>query len=170
MTPEQQRIEQIKDQLKEIATNVIRQTLLDIHEALDLLGHLLDAGLEASVAELHAACNSIDIYDLSGDKARERKYRNEHLSEQLSSLHTTVGIVICTLAAVRTNAQACNDAFKGCDEMDIEPALIQALINQPQCLDDEATEIAMQQEDSSATATLRRQLNRLLGEEDKADG
>lgn len=170
MTNEQRSIEYIKERMKGIATRGIRQTLFDIQSELNLLSHLLDAGLEASVAELHAACNSINIYAPDGDAARERKYRNEHLSEQLSSLHTTVGIVICTLAAVMNNAEACNDAFSSCHHTDIEPALIDALIHQPECLENEATEIAMQQDDSSAMATLRRQLGKLLKEEDQADG
>lgn len=166
MTPEQQHIDQIKERLKEVATRGIRQTLIDVQDELWLLDCLLSAGLEASVAEVYEACNCIDIYvsDPDGAKAREKKYKNEHLSEQLSSLHATIGVVICALASVRANADACNDGFKSCHHTDIEPALIAALIRQPQCLDDAAAELAMQQDDNSATATLRRQLNRLVTE------
>ena len=172
MTAEQQHIEHIKERMKGIATRGIRQTLFNIEDELNLLSHLLHAGLGASVAELEAACDCIDIYvsDPDGDKARERKRRNEYLGEQLSSLHTTVGIVICTLVAVRNNAQACNVAFKECHETDIEPALIDALIHQPECLDNEAAKVAVQLGDSSAMATLRRQLGNLLQEEGQADG
>jgi len=172
MTPEQQHIEHIKERMKDIATRGIRQTLLNIQDELNLLNHLLYAGLGASKAEHHAACDCIDIYvsNTDGDKARERKFKNDHLSEQLAAIQGTVGVVICALASVQVNAQACNNAFKQCHETDIEPALIDALINQPECLDNEAAEIAMQQGDNSATATLRRQLGNLLQEEGKADG
>ena len=172
MTTEQQSIEYIKERMKGIATRGIRQTLLDIQDELWLLDCLLGAGIEASVAEIHAACNSINVFvsDPSGDLAREKKSRNDHLSEQLAAIQGTIGVVICALASVRVNADACNDGFKKCHQSDIEPALIDALIHQPECLDDEAAEIAMQQGDSSAMATLRRQLGNLLQEEGQADG
>ena len=172
MTNEQQHIEHIKERMKGIATRGIGQTLLGIQDELNLLDRLLDAGIGASIAEVHAACNSFDVFvsDPTGDLARERKFRNEHLSEQLAAMQGTVGVVICCLAAVRNNADACNDAFKKCHETDIEPALIDALIHQPEYLDNEAAEIAMQQGDSSAMATLRRQLGNLLQEEGQVDG
>ena len=172
MTAEQENIERIKERMKDIATRGIRQTLLDIQDELRLLDHLLGAGIEASVAEIHAACNSIDIFvsDPTGDLARERKSRNDHLSEQLAAIQRTIGVVICALASVRVNADASNDGFKKCHETDIEPALIGALIHQPECLDNEAAEIAMQQGDSSAVSTLRRQLGNLLQEEGQGDG
>ena len=172
MTAEQENIERIKERMKDIATRGIRQTLLDIQDELNLLYTLVGAGIDASIAEIYAACNSIDIYasDPAGE-AMSRKVRNDHLSEQLSSLHSTVSVVICALASVRNNADACNNSFKGCHQSDIEPALIGALIRQPECLDDAAAEVAMQQGDSSATATLRRQLDRLLNDEEgQGDG
>lgn len=163
MTPEQHEINRIKEYLKTVATNGIRQTLRNVINELDLLSHLLNTGIEASVAEMHAACNSINVIDPGS--ARKRTESNDNLSEQLTSLHATVGVAICALAAVRNHADACNRMFNDCHQSDIEPALIKALINQPQCLDDAAAELAMQQGDDSATALLRRHLNNLMGDE-----
>jgi hypothetical protein len=170
MTDEQRSIEQVKDQLKEIAEQGFLETLLCIQGELSLLSALVGAGIEASTAEVYAACNSIDIYDPSGDKARARKVVNERLAEQLSSIHTTIAVLACTLAAVRNNADYCSRTFGEIHNMSIEQATVNALIHQPECLDDEAAEIAMQQGDSSAMATLRRQLGNLLQEEGQADG
>jgi len=160
MTPEQQRIEHIKGRMKGIATRGIGQTLFDIQDELWLLDCLLGAGVKSSTAEVSDAYDNVE-----DDKAR----RNAFLGEQLCSIQATVGVVICGLASVRGNANACNEAFKSCHHSDIEPALIDALIRQPQCLDDAAAEVAMQQDDNSATATLRRQLSNLLKQEDRAD-
>jgi len=160
MTPEQQRIEHIKERMKGIATRGIGQTLFDIQDELWLLDCLLGAGIKSSTAEVG------DAYDnLEDDKAR----RNAFLGEQLCSIQATIGVVICGLASVRGNADACNEVFKKCHETDIEPALIDALIRQPQHLDNEAAEISVhQQDDNSGTATLRRQLSNLL--KGKANG
>ena len=54
MTVDQQSIDYIKERIKGIATHGIRQTLLDVQDELNLLSHLLGAGTEASVAEIHA--------------------------------------------------------------------------------------------------------------------
>ena len=172
MTVDQQSIEYIKERIKGIATHGIRQTLLDVQDELNLLSHLLGAGTEASVAEIHAACNNLDVLvsDPSGDEARARKIRNEHLGEQLSSLLATVGVVICAIASVRGNAEVWNDIFQSCDQLDIEEALIDALVRHPECLDDEVAEEVMRQEDNLATATLRRQLNNLLKVEEHVNG
>jgi hypothetical protein len=170
MTPEQQHIEHIKGQLKEIAEQGILETLLCIQGELSLLSALVSAGIGASTAEVYAACNSIDIYDPSGDKARARKSINGQLAEQLSSIHTTIAVLTCTLAAVRNNADACSRTFGEIHNMSIEQATANALIRHPEHLDDEAAEIAMQQGDSSAMATLRRQLGKLLQGEGQADG
>jgi hypothetical protein len=161
MTPEQQRIEHIKDRLKDIATRGIGQTLFDIQDELWLLDCLLGAGVKSSTAEIDSAYDSLDNSRLS---------KNSSLGEQLCSIQATIGVVICALASVRSNADACNEAFKKCHETDIEPALIDALIRQPQFLDDAAAEIAMQQDDNSVTATLRRQLSNLLKKEGQANG
>ena len=186
MTPEQQEIERIKDRLKAIATCGIRQTLLNISDELELLNYLLDAGMEASFAEIRSNCHTLDIYASgpAGEKNREKKLIsddlieqfknreknqiNDNLMEQLSSLHSTVSVVICALAAVRNSADSCNDAFINCHQSDIEPVLIKALIAHPQCLDNAAAETAMSQGDTYATATLRRQLSNLLKEEEKS--
>lgn len=168
MTPEQQEIERIKDRLKAIATCGIRQTLLNISGELELLCYLLSAGMDASLAEIHSACNTLDISDPTGDENRKKKLINEHLQEQLSSLISTVGVVMCALGGVRNSADCCNDAFINCHQSDIEPVLIKALIAHPQCLDNAAAETAMKQGDTSATATLRRELSNLLKEEEKS--
>lgn len=169
MTPEQQEINRFKDCLEGIAIRGIRETLHGAIAELDLLNHLLSAGIGASAAELSDAYDNPDTYapGPSGDEARARRARNSHLSEQLSSILATVSVAICALASVTTNAEGCNRAFKSCDHTDIEPALIDALTRQPQCLDDEATELAMQQDDDSATAMLRRHLRNALKEEEQ---
>ena len=161
MTAEQQSIEYIRKRMKNIATRGIRQTLFDIQDELWLLDCLLGAGIKSSTAEIGAAYESLD------DKMCSK---NSSLGERLLSIQATIGVVVFALASVRHNADACNNVFKKRHESDIEPALIDALIRQPECLDGAAAEVAMQQGDSSATATLRRQLDRLLQEEGQADG
>lgn len=160
MTNEQQSIEHIKERMKGIATRGIRQTLRDIQDELWFLDRLLNAGVKGSTAEIDAAYDSFDSDAVS---------KNSSLGEHLCSTQATIGVVICALASVLSHADACNDAFKKGHETDIEPALIETLIQQPKYLDNEAAEIAMQQGDSSAMASLRRQLNSLLETEGQAD-
>jgi len=161
MTGEQRSIEHIKERMKGIATRGIRQTLLGIQDELYLLYRLLSAGISSSTAEVDAAYDNLED---------EKTAKINFLSKQLCSIQSTIGVATCALASVCLDSDLRNDAFKKHHETDIEPALIDVLVHQPQCLDDAAAEIAMQQGDSSAMATLRRQLNSLLKEEGQADG
>jgi hypothetical protein len=163
MTPEQQNIERVRGYLEGVANRGISQTLLDIQEELVLLQELVKAGIGASLAEIRAASNDACLLDERGDEARARQSVNGQLSEQLSSIHTTTSVLICTLAGVRTNAEACSRTFDEAEDLSIDDALVDALVRHPEHLDNAAAGVATRrQDDSSATATLRRQLNTLL--------
>jgi len=166
MTPEQQNIEQVKEYLKSVASRGIYNTLLTIQEEIGFLQELISAGIAASTAEIHAASEKASLLDESEAEARASQSLNYLLTEHLGSIHTTLCVLTCTLAGVRNNAEACCRTFEEAKDLSIEESMVDALIRHPEHLNNAAAEIAVrQQDDNSATATLRRHLSNLLKKE-----